>query len=66
MGDARPLAKLAAADYRVRDQRVKRLRAELEKERQLRKEAEANVMRFHALLIKARVDLINAKHQEPK
>lgn len=66
MGDARPLAKLASADYRIRDQRVKRLRAQLEKERQLRKEAEANVKRFHALLIQARVALIQAKHQEPK
>ena len=57
MGEARPLYKVDA------DTRVARLHAALKKERQLRKEAEANAMRFHALLIKARVDLIQAKAQ---
>ncbi len=38
-----------------------KLRTQLAAERKLRLEAERNAMRFHALLLKARVDLIRAQ-----
>lgn len=63
MGTARPLFKVKDAD-----ERCAQLERALEKERRLRKAAEAradladkNAKRFHALLLQARVALINQK-----
>ncbi len=64
MGEARPLYKI---DHTITDaQKVVRLEKRLAVERRLRKNAEdrvrlaeANSKRFHALLIQARVELIN-------
>ena len=64
MGSARPLFKV---DHAMSDaERIQRLEKRLQVERRLRKAAEdrarladANSKRFHALLLQARVELIN-------
>ena len=65
MGTARPLFKVKDVD-----ERVAQLEARLVVERRLRKAAEAradaadkNAKRFHALLLQARVALINRKDE---
>lgn len=55
MGTARPLYKV---DHAMSCEQ------KLAKERVLRKNAEANALRFHALLMEARVALIVAKAKE--
>jgi len=58
MAAARPLYKTDEV-ARMRE-RIARLERALDTERQLRKQAELNASRFHALMLKARVDLIRA------
>ena len=59
MGEARPLFKV---DHQMTDaERIASLERRLREERVLRKQAEANALRFHALMLKARVDLITEK-----
>lgn len=68
MGEARPLYKL---DHTLPDkEQITRLKRRLEVERRLRRNAEdkaqlaeANSKRFHALLIQARVELINRENR---
>lgn len=55
MGDARPLFKVD------RDRTISGLKAELAAERRLRVAAEKNAVRFHALMLQARVALITRK-----
>lgn len=59
---ARPLHK---TDVEARQaERIVRLETMVKQERRLRIEAEKNVLRFHALMLQARVALI-AKKKEP-
>ena len=60
MGTARPLQKLEQ-----RDLRVQKLEAQLRHERRLRAEAEAQVKKFHALLIAERIRKIQARAVSP-
>lgn len=62
MGEARPLFKInnAMADQ----EKIASLEHRLSEERVLRKAAEANALRFHALMLQARVNLITAKTKE--
>lgn len=61
MGEARPLFKV---DNTMTDQeRIASLERRLREERVLRKKAEANAHRFHALMLAARIALINQKEQ---
>lgn len=61
MAAARPLHK---ADVEARQAEIiGRLRKRLETERGLRKQAELNAARFHALMLQARVALIVKKDQ---
>lgn len=62
MGDARPLFKL---DNQMTDaQKIASLERRLVKERELRKQAELNARRFHAMLLRERVAAIVAKHKD--
>jgi hypothetical protein len=56
MGTARPLHK-TDVDARLRE-RVLRLEAALAAERDMRREAELNAKRFHALMLQARIALL--------
>jgi hypothetical protein len=59
MGTARPLYKV---DNAMSDaEKIVSLERRLVKERELRKAAEANALKFHALMLKARVDLITVR-----
>ncbi len=56
MGAARPLFKV---DHAMSDaERIASLERRLANERDLRKAAEANARRFHALMLQARIELI--------
>lgn len=56
MGAARPLFKF---DHAMTDaERIASLEKRLVKERVLRKQAEANARRFHAQMLRARIELI--------
>ena len=54
MGSARPLFRLLERDTRIAKLKAE-FKAEIRKERQLRKDAEANAKRFHAMLIAERI-----------
>lgn len=59
MGTARPLYKV---DHALTcEQKLERAEARLAEEKRLRVAAERNARRFHALMLKARVELIGAQ-----
>jgi hypothetical protein len=55
---ARPLHK--ADELRRCQERIRRLEGMLAKEKQARLNAEGNARRFHAMMLKARIELIQA------
>lgn len=62
MGTARPLFKVDR--FHDLEARVVRLEKQLEHERALRKDAEKNAARFHALMLQARVNLLAAQKKK--